>query len=718
MAAAMQSQIYAVTDNEGTLTVFCRPTQTTENWPGRLLRQRVIRLTFACSSVFGLIASAVAAAVLAYSGNLPGFRKFPLRTCDSADCLHVAEIIRAAVNASVDPCHDFYEYVCGSYGDVAMVDQIMAVSLRTDSIFRAVLSASLANRTTPPVSSAGRKANALYKSCLDVVAKKQKDLPVLMRFLGAHGLELSSLDAKESALEVIFRLYFRYGITAVFAFNLAEFITRNSKRELLLRIDKNLEAWYNYRSKLIQKNSISYFMTAFLTQYGDKLSTIMETIYATETKAHIALRHLSARFGRNTSNFYSVLISYIGTLTPNTVTREEWTRLMLKYAGTLYTANDRILVEKRAVAYLQTLYATIGSKGLKLLVAWSVLRNYAGYADESVANFLYGNYEQECLTRVDRLMPVALHAEPLFAVAPAESVRAAYEIAANVREGAKTMFADSVWLDSRARAVALSKLSRMVFHMGYPDGQDSPSALDSYYDDLAYPSGPFFSAWLNASRQHFRKLLDKSTGPVFVVNEVNAFYATGANQIVVPAAFLQRPLFVRDAPASFNYGSLGHVIGHEIMHAYDVHGINIDEEGFAVSWMLPQSLERYEDSARCVRKEHDSVLAWRSMVLVDDLDSENIADFAGARAAYQAFRSLSGSVRFVRVPGPFYPEQLFFIGFCLKWCDSHFARKSRGRYAPGYARCVVPLRNMREFAEAFHCERNARMNPESKCSFW
>ncbi|KAH6930939.1 hypothetical protein HPB50_021041 [Hyalomma asiaticum] len=693
--------------------------QITESWSRRLLRQRVVRLTFACSSVFSLITSGVVAAVLAYNGSLPGFRKFSIRTCDSADCLYVAEMIKAAVNASVDPCLDFYEYVCGSYADVNTLDKLAAVSVRTNSIFKALLAASLANRTAPPSSSAGRKANALYRSCLDVVAKKQNDMHVLTSFLSTHGLDLSSLDTSESALEVIFRLYFQYGITAVFAFNLAEFITRDSKRELLFRIDKNLLAWYTYRSALIKMESIGYFMAAFLRHYGDKVRTISQTVYDTENKAHSAMAHVSARFGQNASDFYSVQINYIGTFTPNTVTREEWTRLMLKYAGTLYTAGDRILVEKRALAYLQALYATVGSNGLKLLVAWNVLRTYAGYVDESVAAFLYDDYERECLVRVDRLMPIAFHAEQLFAVAPTESARAAYEIATNVREGAKTMFADSVWLDNIARAVATSKLSRMDFHIGYPNGQDSLAALDAYYGDLAYPSDrPFLSAWLNASRHYLRKLLNKNTGFMFVVNEVNAFYSTGANQIIVPAAFLQRPLYLRNAPASFNYGSLGHVIGHEIMHAYDVRGINIDEKGFAVQWLLPSSLERYEDSARCVREEHESVLAWRSMVLVDDLDSENIADFAGARAAYEAFRSLPGEVKFVRVPGPFYPEQLFFIGFCLKWCESHFHPKSRGRYSPGYARCVVPLRNMREFADAFHCARHTRMNPESKCSFW
>ncbi|KAL1419012.1 hypothetical protein MTO96_025480 [Rhipicephalus appendiculatus] len=693
---------------------------TTDNWTRRLLRQRVVRLTFACSAVFGLIASAVVVAVLAHKGSLPGFHKFSIRTCHSADCLYVSEMIRAAVNTSVDPCHDFYQYVCGSYAEARTVDRLIALSIRTNSIFRALLSASLANRTEPPASSAGRKANALYRSCLDVVAKKQNDMPVLTKFLGTHGLDLSSLDTKESPLEVIFRLYFQYGITAVFAFNLAELVTRDFKRELLFRIDKNLLTWYNYRAALIKMGSIGYFMATFLRQYGDRVEEIAQTIYDAENKAHLTMAQVSSRFAPNATNFYSVQISNIGTFTPNTVTREEWTRLMLKYAGTLYTADDRILVEKRALAYLQALYATIGASGLKLLVAWTVLRSYAGYVDESVATFLYDDYERECQMRVDRLMPVAFHAQQLFAVAPPESARAAHEIASNVREGAKTMFADSAWLDNSARAVALSKLSGIVFQMGYPDDQDSQAALDAYYSDLAYPSGrPFLNAWLNVSRHYLRKLLDKNTGFMFAVDEVNAFYNTGANQVVVPAAFLQRPLYFRDGVASFNYGSLGHVIGHEINHAYDVRGINVDEKGFAVSWMLPSSLERYKESARCVRREHESVLAWRSMVLVDDLDSENIADFAGARAAYEAFRSLPGEVKFGRVPGPFYPEQLFFIAFCLKWCESHFhPRRREGRYAPGFGRCVVPLRNMREFADAFHCERNTRMNPASKCSFW
>ncbi|XP_077485304.1 endothelin-converting enzyme-like 1 [Amblyomma americanum] len=626
-------------------------------------------------------------------------------------------MIKASVNTSVDPCHDFYEFVCGSYSGRA-VDQMVSLSDRTNSIFRAMLGATIANRTAAPESSAARKANALYSSCLDVVTKKQSGLPMLTRFLSDHGLDLRTLDRSGSPMEVLFRLYFEYGITAVFAFNLAEFFSKDSKRELLLRIDKNLLAWFKFRAALLKTEVTTKYMAMFLKDYGSQLAAISEKIYITENKAHLAMERVSSTLNSNGSDFYLVQVKHVGDFTPNTITAEEWTRLVLKYAGALYSADDRILVEKRAIAYLQSLYATIGSHGIKTLMGWNVLRTYAGYADSSVATFLYDDYEWECLSRVESIMPVAFHAQQLFAVVPPDTVRAASDVAVNVKEGARKMFSKSAWLDSHTRAVALSKLARIVLHIGYPEDQNTPAALDAYYDDLAYPSGPFLAAWLNTSRHYLRKLLDRNTGLEFAVNSINAFYSIGANQIVVPAAFLQTPVFMERGPASFNYGSLGHVIGHEVMHAYDVRGINVDDQGLAVPWMTPSSLAQYKNAARCVRKEHKSVLGLRSMVLDDELDSENIADFAGARAAYEAFRGMSGEDRFVRAPGPFYPEQLFFIGFCLKWCEHRFFGKRAGRYAPGYARCVVPLRNMRQFSEAFHCKRNARMNPAHKCSFW
>lgn len=99
-------------------------------------------------------------------------------------------------------------------------------------------------------------------------------------------------------------------------------------------------------------------------------------------------------------------------------------------------------------------------------------------------------------------------------------------------------------------------------------------------------------------------------------------------------------------------------------------------------------------------------------------DSENLADFVGAIEAYEAFRSLPADERDVVVPGVSYsPDQQFFVSRCSNWCGYEPLRPD-DRYVDNKFRCNVPMMNMPEFASAFNCPLNSKMNPEQKCSFW
>lgn len=46
---------------------------------------------------------------------------------------------------------------------------------------------------------------------------------------------------------------------------------------------------------------------------------------------------------------------------------------------------------------------------------------------------------------------------------------------------------------------------------------------------------------------------------------VNAYYHPSLNEIVFPAAILQHPFFDKDADDAVNFGSMGAVIGHEMV---------------------------------------------------------------------------------------------------------------------------------------------------------
>src|SRR6185369_14090144 len=65
---------------------------------------------------------------------------------------------------------------------------------------------------------------------------------------------------------------------------------------------------------------------------------------------------------------------------------------------------------------------------------------------------------------------------------------------------------------------------------------------------------------------------------------VNAYYNPLQNEIVFPAAQLQPPYFDADADDALNYGGIGAVIGHEILHGFDDQGSRFDAQGNLRDW--------------------------------------------------------------------------------------------------------------------------------------
>ncbi|KAH7959684.1 hypothetical protein HPB49_013041 [Dermacentor silvarum] len=125
-----------------------------------------------------------------------------------------------------------------------------------------------------------------------------------------------------------------------------------------------------------------------------------------------------------------------------------------------------------------------------------------------------------------------------------------------------------------------------------------------------------------------------------------------------------------------------------------------------------------------LRRRLIKVLRPRQDVLNDTVDSENLGDLGGTTMAYSAFTSLPPSKRDITLPGvAMTANQLFFVGHCTPWCEKRTTNSppwlaGYDRYPPGRSRCIVPLMNMPEFSDAFHCKQGSYMNPPNKCMFW
>ena len=78
----------------------------------------------------------------------------------------------------------------------------------------------------------------------------------------------------------------------------------------------------------------------------------------------------------------------------------------------------------------------------------------------------------------------------------------------------------------------------------------------------------------------------------------NAYYSPSVNAIVFPAGILQSPIFDPNADDAVNYGAVGAVIGHEMIHGFDNTGRQYDAEGNLRDWWTQDDADRFNVEAQ------------------------------------------------------------------------------------------------------------------------
>ncbi|CAN7944318.1 unnamed protein product [Ixodes hexagonus] len=300
-----------------------------------------------------------------------------------------------------------------------------------------------------------------------------------------------------------------------------------------------------------------------------------------------------------------------------------------------------------------------------------------------------------------------------------------------VRNATRDGFENLAWIDKATRAKALDRIDHLARLVGRPDNLSSTEQLEHHYSFLPTLKGSYaemLAAIRDSDMKHLRGLL-KSSKPFFpAINVelptvmVNAFYVPVYHVMVIPPAILFVPFYARSVPASFNYGSLGHVVGHEITHAFDPELSLYNASGLREDWWTPQARKNFDVRVQCLKNLYNRV-PWTGGVLYGDTAlSENFADCGGLEKVYRAFNDLGPQGNQKIGDEEYSARQAFFISSCYKWCS----REMRGPvsdgdgdaikfYSPMHMRCNVPLMNTPEFAAEFKCAKGATMNPDERC---
>lgn len=294
----------------------------------------------------------------------------------------------------------------------------------------------------------------------------------------------------------------------------------------------------------------------------------------------------------------------------------------------------------------------------------------------------------------------------------------------NLRRAYSARIDDAAWMDPATKKEAQVKLAALVAKIGYPDKWRSYDSVTIRPDDLI-ANVESLEAWSwDESLNKLGKPIDRTEWGMTPQTN-NAYYSAQLNDIAFPAAILQPPYFDPAADAAANYGAIGATIGHEMSHAFDDQGRKSDATGALRDWWTPADAERYNREADRLVAQFDAYEPLPGIHINGaQTIGENIADLAGLRIAYDAYRlSLGGSE--APVIDGLTGDQRFFIAYAATWKNTCRPETERNLlmtdvHSPERYRVNGIVRNMDEWYAAFGVTQGDKLylKPEDRVRVW
>jgi len=326
-------------------------------------------------------------------------------------------------------------------------------------------------------------------------------------------------------------------------------------------------------------------------------------------------------------------------------------------------------------------------------------------------------------------------------------VKAAVEsMTENIRQALAERLEAADFLDESTTAAAKMKLAQMKVMVGWPDQWPS-------YPGLAVGEN-FFANVLSSNRveaaREFGRMGQEVDKDRWEMNacEVNAYYSPMRNTIALPAGILQKPFFSLSYPMAMNFGAIGSVIGHEMIHGFDHSGSKYDTDGKLQDWWSSESTASFQEEISCVSDQYSNLdiselfttqkgkngFATAPLSINGQLTlADNLADIGGVLTALDAYQAWKANQAAGVVPSSFPMGMeggdltdvgVFWVAFGQNWCviqtqEALAVQLHTDPHSPGLARAEGPVSNSPAFTEAMGCDAGVDgMSPEVQCKVW
>ena len=395
-----------------------------------------------------------------------------------------------------------------------------------------------------------------------------------------------------------------------------------------------------------------------------------------------------------------------------------------------------------SVAFFKNLEAMVKARPLaqwKTYLRWQLLRAAAWslsdpFVDEAFAFYgkvLNGQEKLEprglrCAHAVDARLGEALGQLYVARVFPPESKTKALQMVKDVEDALARDIDAQGWMAPATRAAAKAKLAGTVNKIGYPEAWRDYSGFavgrDSAYQNRKNALGFEFDRWVKKIGAPVDRMEWAMTPPTLA-----AYADWASNTVNFPAGGLTPPFFDAAADDAVNYGAVGMVLGHEVIHHFDDQGRKYDAKGNLVDWWTEADAREYEKRGQCISDQYTAevlpgVRQDGKMTL-----GEDTADNGGLHLAFLALEAAlarQGRGMDTKEADGLTPRQRFFLAFAFSWSSAQRPESVRTSvlandpHSLPWVRVKNVLSNMPEFWKAFGCHKGQKMVHEPACRVW
>ena len=644
-----------------------------------------------------------------------------------------------AMDTSVDPCVDFYQYSCAGWQKANPIPPDRTSwsvygKLYEDNL--GLLRGILEQATTAKQRDAAtQKIGDFYGACMDEstvnrrgAAAIQAELDAIAAMKSTHDLP-AVIGRLQLAME---RSPILFGVGSIQDPDNSEQEIANLDQGGLGLPDRDYYTKDDAKSKEIRERYVQHVQKIFAL-LGDSAAAAQqhaETIMRIETSLAKASQ---TRVERRDPHklVHKMSVTELSKIVPNL----DWTAYFAAVKPPPFEILNVVSTD-----FFKEVNARLAGDSIedwKNYLRYHAANAYSPYLADDFSNerfefyqkYLRGAREQEprwkrCVEYTDRDLSEALGQVYVSMVFSGELKASTLKMVVGIEKAMELRIDQLDWMSPETKQQALTKLHGIRNKIGYPDKWRDYRAVDITAHDFA---GNVRNAVVFESRRQLGKIgrpVDHGEWEISPPT-VDAYYDPQMNDINFPAGVLQPPLYdvkMDDAP---NYGDTGGTIGHELTHAFDDEGSQFDAKGNLKNWWTADDAKKFAERTQCVDDQYSQYVSVDDVHLNGKLTlGENVADLGGEILGSIAWKDANKGKDLEPIDG-LTPDQRFFVGFAQWDCANERPEQLRewaitNPHSPARYRINGVVVNMSEFATAFSCRAGQPMvaAKDKLCKVW